>query len=164
MKTEKKILDACCGSKMFWTDRNNPDVMFVDKRRIDNELIYASADGKDMRYLTVNPDVVADFTNLPFEDNTFWHIVFDPPHMTSLGDNSWMAKKYGRLDDSWRKMIHDGFAECWRVLRPNGTLIFKWNQHDIKFKDVFDAIGREPMYGHICGKGAKTIWAAYFKS
>lgn len=22
-----KILDACCGSRMFWFDRNNPDVI-----------------------------------------------------------------------------------------------------------------------------------------
>ena len=29
---DKKILDACCGSRMFWFDKNNPDVLFIDKR------------------------------------------------------------------------------------------------------------------------------------
>lgn len=28
----KRILDACCGSKMFWFDKNNPDVEFCDIR------------------------------------------------------------------------------------------------------------------------------------
>lgn len=29
---EKKILDACCGSRMFWFDKKNPNVLFMDKR------------------------------------------------------------------------------------------------------------------------------------
>ena len=32
METEKLILDACCGSRMFWFDKQNPNVLFVDKR------------------------------------------------------------------------------------------------------------------------------------
>lgn len=28
----KTILDACCGSRMFWFDRQNPDVVFMDRR------------------------------------------------------------------------------------------------------------------------------------
>lgn len=86
----KRVLDPCCGSRMFWFDKNNPDVEFCDIREFEDTLC-------DGRKLSVAPDTIADFTNLPFEDNTFWHIVFDPPHMTSLGENSWMAKKYGVL-------------------------------------------------------------------
>ena len=26
----KAILDACCGSRMFWFDRRHPDVVFMD--------------------------------------------------------------------------------------------------------------------------------------
>ena len=75
-----------------------------------------------------------------------------------------MSKKYGKLPQGkWRQMIHDGFAECWRVLKPNGTLIFKWNQNDIDFEEVFRVIGREPLYGHICGKSKNTMWAAFVK-
>ena len=33
-----KILDVCCGSKMFWYDKNNKDVTFVDNRKFYEEL------------------------------------------------------------------------------------------------------------------------------
>ena len=28
----KSILDPCCGSRMMWFDRQNPDVVFGDRR------------------------------------------------------------------------------------------------------------------------------------
>lgn len=28
----KLILDACCGSRMFWFDKHNPAVTYMDKR------------------------------------------------------------------------------------------------------------------------------------
>lgn len=34
----KKILDACCGSRMFWFDRENPDVIFADNREVETTL------------------------------------------------------------------------------------------------------------------------------
>ena len=30
--TDKLILDACCGGKHFWFDKNNPLTLFMDKR------------------------------------------------------------------------------------------------------------------------------------
>lgn len=35
---EKTILDACCGSQMFWFDRNNPEVIFADNRQLETTL------------------------------------------------------------------------------------------------------------------------------
>ena len=32
MENGKLILDACCGSRMFWFDKHNPLALFVDKR------------------------------------------------------------------------------------------------------------------------------------
>lgn len=32
MSETKIILDACCGSRMFWFDKYNPLALFVDKR------------------------------------------------------------------------------------------------------------------------------------
>ena len=152
----KRVLDPCCGSRMFWFDKNNPDVEFCDIREFEDTLC-------DGRKLYVAPDTIADFTNLPFEDNTFWHIVFDPPHMTSLGENSWMAKKYGVLKGNWKQMLKDGFGECMRVLKPNGTLIFKWNEQDIPVSEILKVIGYTPMYGHKSGKLQKTHWMAFMK-
>ena len=34
-----KILDVCCGSKMFWFDKNNKNVVFMDIRELDDILI-----------------------------------------------------------------------------------------------------------------------------
>lgn len=132
----------------------------MDTEKLIRELDTTLCDG---RKLSVHPDTIADFTNLPFEDNTFYHVVFDPPHMKTLGENSWMAKKYGRLDENWEHTLHDGFAECMRVLKPNGTLIFKWNEQDIPVSKIIKVIGYTPLYGHKSGKLQKTHWLAFMK-
>ncbi len=77
----KPILDACCGSRMFWFDKKNPSVIFIDKR---SETVTAK-DRDKIRTIEIKPDVVADFTNLPFDDNSFYMVVFDPPTF----ENSW---------------------------------------------------------------------------
>ena len=35
---DKIILDACCGSRMFWFDKNNPAALFVDIRSPNKEV------------------------------------------------------------------------------------------------------------------------------
>ena len=47
---------------------------------------------------------------------------FDPPHLKTLGENSWMAKKYGKLPDDWKSIIHEGFKECMRVLKSSNGM------------------------------------------
>jgi len=32
MEVKKIILDACCGGRMFWFDKKNPNTLFVDNR------------------------------------------------------------------------------------------------------------------------------------
>ncbi len=154
--SNKRILDPCCGSRMFWFDKNNPDVEFCDIRKYEDILC-------DGRHLSIKPDTICDFTHLPFEDNTFYHVVFDPPHMNTLGENSWMAKKYGRLTEGWETMLEQGFSECMRVLKPNGTLIFKWNETDIPVSKILSIIKYKPLYGHKSGKLQKTHWMAFIK-
>ena len=150
---KSKILDACCGSRMFWFDKNNPNVLFIDNRKYSGELC-------DGRTLDINPDIIADFTQMPFPDNTFYHIVFDPPHLIRIGDNAWMAKKYGKLPTPWQETIRLGFSECWRVLKPNGTLIFKWNEEQVLLSEVLK-LAPEPLYGN---RRNKTHWIAFFKT
>lgn len=148
-----KVLDACCGSRMFWFDKENPDVTFMDCRQYYEELPTGHV-------INVNPDVVADFRDMPFEDNEFDLVVFDPPHLIHAGENSWLAKKYGKLDELWSEDIRQGFAECMRVLRPSGTLIFKWNEEQIPLSDVLEAIGEQPLFGN---KRSKTHWLVFMK-
>jgi len=152
----KKILDACCGSRMFWFDKQNPNVVFADIRSED----YTLCDG---RTLEVRPDVVADFRAMPFEDNSFKMVVFDPPHLKKLGQGTWMAQKYGVLLPTWETDIRAGFDECMRVLEPNGVLIFKWNEIQITLNQVLSAIGKQPLFGHTSGKHGRTIWVCFMK-
>lgn len=101
---------------------------------------------------------------MPFSDCSFKLVVFDPPHMNKLGTNSWMAKKYGVLNYTWQHDIKEGFAECMRVLDVNGTLIFKWNEHQIKLQDILDIIDYKPLFGHTSGRHGKTIWLCFLKT
>ncbi|MGK0605468.1 class I SAM-dependent methyltransferase [Enterococcus gilvus] len=148
-----KILDACCGSRMFWFDKENPDVTFMDCRQYFEKLPTGHV-------INVNPDIIADFRDMPFEDNEFDMVVFDPPHLIHAGESSWLAKKYGRLDELWPEDIRQGFAECMRVLRPSGSLIFKWNEDQIPLSDVLEAIGEQPLFGN---KRSKTHWLVFMK-
>lgn len=149
----KRILDACCGSRMFWFDKTNGDVVYMDKRELEDTLC-------DGRSLTVSPDVVADFTNIPFADNSFYLVVFDPPHLLRAGEDSWLAKKYGKLGESWRLELSRGFEECMRVLKPNGTLIFKWNEDQVPLAHVLRLFSQAPLFGN---KRSKTHWLVFMK-
>ena len=53
-----------------------------------------------------------------------------------------------------------GFTECMRVLKPHGTLIFKWNEEQIKLSELLDAIGQQPLFGD---KRGKTHWLVFMK-
>lgn len=150
----KTILDACCGSRMFWFDRENEDTIFMDKRELEDILC-------DGRTLEVKPDVVADFRDMPFEDESFYLVVFDPPHLARVGDNAWMAKKYGKLGEEWQDDLRRGFAECFRVLKPNGTLIFKWNEEQIPLKYILELTEQKPLFGN---KRSKTHWIVFMKA
>ena len=148
-----KILDVCCGSKMFWFDKENPHVTFMDIRECEDTLC-------DGRKLSIHPDIIGDFRDIPFDDNSFDLVVFDPPHLIRAGENSWLVKKYGRLDETWTKDLAKGFDECMRVLKPNGTLIFKWNEEQIKLKDVLSCFYQKPLFGN---KRSKTHWLVFIK-
>ncbi|EHN4298044.1 TPA: class I SAM-dependent methyltransferase [Enterococcus faecalis] len=151
----KKILDVCCGSRMFWFDKQNDQVLFMDNRKHYEKL-------ESGHIVDVNPNIVADFRKMPFEDNSFYHVVFDPPHLLKAGNNSWLAKKYGKLNEqTWKEDIQKGFSECMRVLKPNGTLVFKWNEDQIRLSEILSIIDYEPLYGN---KRAKTHWLVFMKA
>ena len=156
---DKKILDATCGSKTIWFDKNHPAALYCDKRKEE----YTGVWGDSERKCIIDPDVICDFTNLPFEDNTFSLVVLDPPHLRSAGETSWLVKKYGSLNDNWPKMLRDGFEECMRVLKPDGVLVFKWSEVQIPASDVWKAVGQKPLFGHHSGKKMNTFWACFMK-
>lgn len=163
IKTDKKVLDACCGSRMFWFDRQDDRAVFIDKRRERHTLPDISSKGGS-RELIVDPDHIADFTALPFDDNTFALVVFDPPHFARNGATGWVGLKYGTLTADWRSMLKAGFAECFRVLKPDGTLIFKWCEDEIPVSQILALTQEKPLIGHRSGKQQKTHWIAFMKA
>lgn len=157
----KPILDACCGGKMFYFDKNDPRVLFQDIREVETTLC-------DGRSFSVKPDVVGDFCSMSFPDGAFRMVVFDPPHLKYAGSKKeaqgWQMKKYGSLPShGWQDVIRQGFAECFRVLEDGGFLIFKWNETDIKVSEVLKLTSYKPVFGHISGKRAKTHWICFMK-
>lgn len=149
----KKILDACCGSRMFWFDRQNPDAIFADNREIETTLC-------DGRSLLVKPDVHMDFRDMPYTDNSFKIVVFDPPHLIHAGTGSWLRQKYGVLPADWPTYLKAGFDECMRVLEADGLLVFKWNEDQIALAEVLKVFGTKPLLGDQRGK---TRWLIFMK-
>lgn len=159
---EALVLDACCGSRMFWFDCNHAKTVFADNRREQHELVDSSSAGGS-RSLVIDPDVLMDFRAMSFADNHFNLVVFDPPHLIRNGRSGWLAKKYGKLGDDWRDDIRLGFAECFRVLMPGATLIFKWNEHKIPVSQILALTDQKPLFGNRCGKTAKSHWIVFMK-
>ena len=159
-KTEAlpSILDMCCGSRMFWFDKTDLRAVFSDIRAEEHTLC-------DGRSLVICPDIIADFCALPFADNSFAVVVFDPPHLERVGDTAWMSKKYGRLNkDTWRDDLRTGFKEAFRVLRPQGVLIFKWNETQIPVSQILALTDEKPIIRQRTGKADKTHWIIFVKA
>jgi SAM-dependent methyltransferase len=144
---------------MFWFNPADPRAVFVDKRR--ETLTCSSVQGP--RTVVIDPDILADFTRLPFLSNQFSCVIFDPPHLTRNGANSWMAKKYGTLTGDWREEIRKGFAECFRILKPLGTLIFKWSEDEVSVAEILSLTPEQPLVGNRYGKHFKSHWIVFLK-
>jgi ubiquinone/menaquinone biosynthesis C-methylase UbiE len=160
-ETTAQVLDMCCGPRMMWFDKHDARAVFLDRRRERHEI------QRPMRgtveYTETAPDLMADFTDLPFSDESFLHVVFDPPHFERSGKIGYLAKKYGWLDGDWRSMIRAGFAEGFRVLKPGGTLVFKWTATENPVSEILKLTPHRPLYGHRSGKQSMTHWMAFLK-
>jgi SAM-dependent methyltransferase len=178
--TKKVVLDVTAGLRSMWFDKNNPIAVFLDK---DNDVVLERrrVDYQKMRGMLgrprkikgriTNATVVGDFRHLEFADETFQLVVFDPPHLQYLKESSLFGKRYGQMEaETWPADLHAAFREMWRVLKPYGVLIFKWNDHDIPFKQVLRLAPERPLFGQISG-GAKnrnghpchTCWFCFLK-
>ena len=85
----KKILDVTCGARSIWFNKNHPSAIYCDKRKETHNGIYSDTN----RTISINPDVLCDFTNLPFPNDQFSLVVWDPPHLTGAKETSWLVKK-----------------------------------------------------------------------
>lgn len=157
------VLDPCCGSRMMYFDKQDSRVLFGDKRNEHHKL----KDRQYLRHLEIAPDIKLDFTALPFNDNQFQVVVFDPPHLIRAGEKSWLAKKYGILGNDWKNDLRKGFSECFRVLKCDGVLVFKWNENQIPVKEILALTDQKPLFGHVSMKHkqnqTQTHWIMFLK-
>lgn len=147
----------------MWFNKKHPYAVYMDRRCETHYSTWKNDNGKAERICIVDPDIIADFTRMPFADEVFSLVVFDPPHLSKCKETAWLVKKYGKLDDNWQEMLRDGFKECMRVLKPDGVLIFKWSEYEIPAEKVWKAIGEKPLFGHHSGRKMNTFWGCFMK-
>lgn len=150
------ILDMTCGARLMWHQKYHPDAVYCDIRQGTETL----SDGREVH---INPDQVADFRRLPFPDETFTLVNFDPPHLTKAGNTSWLAKKYGVLFTTWEEDLKAGFEEAFRVLKPEGVLTLKWCSEHIPLGRVLELSPHPPLYGTRQGRKGATTFTVFQK-
>jgi len=113
---------------------------------------------------------VEDFRDLPYVDESFNLIIWDPPHETRKGGmdelTGQVIKKYGALRaETWQADLRKGFDELWRVLKPGGVLNFKFADGSIHFKDVLAVFPEDPLCGTMTKKTSKceNRWFTFYK-
>lgn len=155
------ILDACCGSRMMWFDRKDHRALYIDNRRETHAVDIGTPGTVGRSPIVVDPDLIEDFTVMPFPDESFHLVVFDPPHIERKEAKGIFTRKYGHLTGDWRDMLRDGFSECFRVLKPHGVLIFKWAESDHPTSEILKLTQAKPLFGHRGGKS--THWVVFMK-
>ena len=154
----KTVLDPASSMRSFYFNKTDERVVFGDIREDETHLL---TNGQTIH---IKPDQVMDFRAIPYSDESFNMVVFDPPHRIKLTTESDFIKKYGELNkDTWQEDLTKGFAECFRVLKTNGTLVFKWSEVSIKLNKVLELTDQKPILGHPSGKRMGTHWVLFIK-
>lgn len=163
-----QILDACCGGRMWWWDKEHPLAVYMDKREAPKGSVGEVSGRPEWNpNWSCEPSVVGDFREMPFDDGAFHLVVFDPPHVVreKQPPEGINGLKYGALPpETEQDDLRRGFAECWRVLAPGGTLVFKWAGPLDRVEPHFPAT---PIVGSRNAprgsKGLGTRWLIFYK-
>ena len=159
--TDKFILDATAGFRMMWFNKHHPNCIYLDQRP------------------ECAPDIVGDFRDLKqFPDETFRLIAFDPPHIVAGGlhGDSNLRREFGFLQkETWADDLRQGIKELWRVLKPYGILVFKWNTHQVSSEKLLALFPERPLFyqismnkknSYVNGKRFReiqTLWFCFMK-
>lgn len=159
IQEQAQILDACCGGRFWWWNKEHPLAVYMDQR-IDLE----PPEGCNPNW-KCEPTVVGDFREMPFGDECFQLVLFDPPHIVRPNPSGRIPKMYGALlPDTEQEDLKLGFSECWRVLAPGGTLVVKWAGDLGRVAPHFPA---DPIVGTRTirrNDGLGTRWFIFYKA
>jgi len=140
------ILDATAGKRGIWYDKKNDETVYMDIRK------------------EVEPDIVADVKHLPFKDQIFDLVIFDPPH-ANFSENAQMSERYGYFTTRQiTAAIKKGAIEFNRVLNGNGMVLFKWNTHSQRLRRViaFFEPNFKPLFGQKVAYKLKHASSTYW--
>jgi len=163
MSDGARVLDATTGGKHMWHAdmKDCGRVVFADRRQVESL--------EHQPGWSCEPSVLTDTRQLPFKDESFSLIAYDPPHrvtddgMTQL--SGVIEQKYGALRvENWQADLSESFGELWRVLESGGTLTFKWADVHKSHQQVLDVLPETPLYGVTTEKDrAVTKWWVFHK-
>jgi hypothetical protein len=138
---------------MMWKNKNPPNTVFMDKNP----------------WTPRPPDVVAVWEKLPFRDNIFETIIFDPPHKLgrTTGRGMWATPtnpSYYGIDISkrdFRTGVYHGTREFLRVAK---RLCFKWNDIELTLERVLSLFPKDwkEVHRKVIRKGLKTRTLSYW--
>jgi len=162
-----KILDATCGFRGIWYQKNHPLVTFMDRRKGKVEFENSSTLSRYRSY-KINPEVVSEWKDAPFPDNHFDMIVFDPPHMIKKEGTKEcnMMKPYGYLNEkTWRQDLQQGIKKLFDILKPNGVFILKWCENSVRVEEILKLCPYTPLFGSNTKSKGKTqnFWILFLK-
>ncbi len=66
---ESLILDACCGGRQFWFNKNHPHTLYMDIRSVEPGSISLQPNW------CIEPDIIGDYRDMIFDDASFKLIV-----------------------------------------------------------------------------------------
>ncbi len=111
------LLDATAGNRMLWKNKHPPLTIFMDSQ-IE---------------LRIPPDIFGAWEHLPFRDNAFSCVLFDPPHKFNRSSGKWMDPKgsYFGMEIRRQKLCSGIYKGTREFLRVANRLCFKWNDGEI---------------------------------
>lgn len=168
----EEILDATCGGRSIWHPENKDrdDTLYLDTREEPPGFIEDGYETNRNPNYEVDPDHQQDFRDLPYSDASYNLVVFDPPHaIRSDGMQELKGithRKWGCLSaETWRSDLRAGFEELWRVLKPGGTLVFKFANESADFDEVLELAPEPPLFGtSVNDHTVTTRWFVFYKS
>jgi len=163
--SEYRVLDATASAKQMWHE----DMKSVEKAVYADRRELPPGSNPHRENWNVTPTVQCDTRQLPFADEAFELIAFDPPHRIKDGGMSQLSGvielKYGALSaETWQSDLQRSFKELWRVLQPGGTITFKWADVHKGHDEVLSLLNQTPLYGTTTQKGEnETKWWVFHK-
>jgi hypothetical protein len=138
VKPPAKVLDITCGYKKFW-----------------DKIAYNCMGGYRVWFMDIRPlgDVMGDYHRLPFRENWFDAVIFDPPYMHKWG---WDVDRF-RDKDRYRPNVYM-IDRSWRDAYALGEKAFTAEEYEQVGAQAFGVLKSKGWFIHKIQDGVKTGW------